>query len=267
MPLTKNYAPKELFPKCIWFDFFRGIALNAVGLGGPGAYHILKRGTERFWKQNKPFMISYAPEGDTADDRIYDVRRFTNITKKFLTWHPWLQKILGLQCNLSCPNSTTNPEDLTREAQEYLDILRELNIPVGIKINLLVPVSAIKEITSHPTCDFLCLANTIPFGQLPDEVPWDKWFPNGSPLAEFKSGGLSGRPLLPLLIKRIQEIRWANITIPINAGGGILSADDAVRLIKETGLKQGRDSIFIGSIAMLRPWNIKPVIRVAHELL
>ena len=122
----------------------------------------------------------------------------------------------------------------------------------------MAPVEAAHEISTYPNCDALCISNTIPYGQLPDRIPWEKLFGSAlkeeSPLAKY-GGGLSGKLLLPLLLEWIRAARKRDITKPINAGGGILSLPDAISVFEDLG--SGNDSISLGSIAFLRPWRVK----------
>lgn len=268
MPLTKDFQPKELFPKRIWVDFLGNKMLNAVGLAGPGAKTVLREG---FWKHKKHkwpldrvFMISFAPEGKTAKERLASFLLFMEELARYIKLYP--NHRFALQINLSCPNSNVSPAELIQEADQFLDVMRGFTIPVIIKVNLLVHVAVLRGIASHPACDALCLTNTIPFGELEDRIPWKKWFPNGSPLKEFGGGGLSGAPLFPLLKERVEDIKRAGIRIPLIVGGGITHPSQVNALV-HAGLLRGRDAISIGSIATLRPWNIPGTIKRAHYLL
>jgi dihydroorotate dehydrogenase len=270
MPLSKDFpfAPKGLFPKCVWINFEDGYGLNAIGLSGPGAEAILRFGIKwgEWAKLGGPFMGSFAPGGKTSRDRLEEMISFVEMLRDRLRHFPRMRHLMGLQINISCPNTGTDPNVLIKEAKGFLDAAGTLGIPLVLKINLLVSVETIREIASHPHCDAICLANTIPFGALPERIHWDELFPHGSPLKRFGGGGLSGRPLLPLVAERVREIRMMGINTPLNVGGGILHPDD-VDLLVEAGLRRGKDSIFIGSIAMLRPWWIKETIKRGHKLL
>jgi phosphoribosylformimino-5-aminoimidazole carboxamide ribonucleotide (ProFAR) isomerase len=46
----------------------------------------------------------------------------------------------------------------------------------------------------------------------------------------------------------------------INAGGGILRPRQVNQMFAA-----GASSVFIGSVAILRPWNVQPAIRTAHR--
>ena len=130
------------------------------------------------------------------------------------------------------------------------------------KFNILAPVCAVREISRDPHCDAICVSNTIPWGKLPERINWKKLFGSEiSPLAEFGGGGLSGKPLLPLVAEWVRKARLCDVKKPINAGGGILSPDDLVPL-----RLAGASSVFIGSVATLRPWRVKKIIKKAYQL-
>ena len=87
------------------------------------------------------------------------------------------------------------------------------------------------------------------------------WETESSPLAKYGGGGISGRPLRALVCEWILRLRYAGFTKPINGGGGILSPEDA-----EHYRQAGASSIFLGSVAVLRPWRVRGIIRRANEL-
>ena len=82
-----------------------------------------------------------------------------------------------------------------------------------------------------------------------------------SPLAHLGGGGLSGKPLLPIVAEWVLNARKLGIEKPINAGGGILSPDD-VDVLKSAGAS----SVSVSSAAILRGWRVKKIIRRANEI-
>ena len=68
------------------------------------------------------------------------------------------------------------------------------------------------------------------------------------------SGGLS---VVGQLVDKAHHL-WAS---HVNAGGGILCPLDAFMLFAA-----GADSVFLGSIAMLRPWRMKATIALARKV-
>lgn len=267
MLLVNNIHQVDRFPTCIWMNWLRGIALNAIGLSGPGAKYLFEHG---LLAQTTPFMISFMSVAKNKEERLDEFHRFVDMLKQHIASSPH-KLYLGLQINISCPNTGLDPGKLVSEALTMLDIAQSLYLPVGVKINLLAPIEVVREIASHSACDFICCTNTIPFGtrdlgSLMATIDWDSLVGPQSPLARFGGGGLSGKTLLPLVAEWVGLIRASGIDIPLNVGGGILKPEDVDTLV-EAGLRPKVDSIFIGSVAFLRPWRINAIIRRAHQLL
>jgi len=219
MPLDNSYRPEKLFPDCIKVFFLKGVVLNAVGLSGPGAKTL--------------FMAV----GETKEERLEEMSRFVDLLKSHL---PRFKTQIGLEVNISCPNTEHDLQELVLEAIELLQIVRaKLSIPVILKINALTAIDSVKKIAN-----------------------WKKIFGTEvSPLDHYDGGALSGWPLLPIVRDYIKELRKESIDIPIIAGGGILGKKD-VKILKDAGA----DAIAIASIAILRPWRIKGIINYANQL-
>lgn len=260
MPLSKanGITPIEFKPKCIVVKPIAGVTLNAVALSGPGAKFLLHQ--NKWQKFNEPFQISFMAVGQTREERVEELHQFCILLKSEL---PRFLAPIGLQLNYSCPNTGHEMATLQDEIYVGLDIVEALNIPIVVKINLLMPPPIISKISRHPACWGICVSNSIPFGEMPDEIDWIKLFgtkdKNKSPLAKYGGGGLSGKPLLPMVAKYVHELRKLGMQKHINAGGGILSGND-VRELRDAGAS----SVSIGSITMLRPWRVQRTINAAH---
>jgi orotate phosphoribosyltransferase len=257
MPLDANFQPKEIFPECVVVKFRQGVVLNAVGLSGPGAKTLFERGC--WQKRNSPFLISFAAVGRIKEDRIEETNRFVYILKKELDF---FYAPVGLEINISCPNIGHNSSELEAEAVGYLIIASALDIPLVLKLNVLVSDEIVKNIVDSGLCDAIDISNTIPWGQLPERIDWKKLFGSDvSPLAHLGGGGLSGKPLLPIVCDKIKSLRRAGIKLPIIGGGGILHRND-VDLMKAAGA----DAVSIGVVSILRPWRVKSIIDCANRL-
>lgn len=253
MPLTKQFTPKEWFPKCIIVKPLDQVVLNAVRLSGPGIMPLLY--ANQWQKRENPHCISFMSIANTADKRLAELEHVVEILSSFL---PAFHAPVALQLNYSCPNVGLHPDALIIEVLSGLDIASQLMIPLVPKFNLLAPPEAIADIAAHPACDAICTTNSIPWGALPNAIDWHGLFgSHTSPLAYLGGGGLSGKPLLPLVIEWIKHARKIGIRKPINGGGGILSHDDAMSV-----LNAGADSFFIGSMATLRPLRVNEVSRM-----
>jgi dihydroorotate dehydrogenase len=257
---SDGITPMQLFPSCVKANFRKGIVLNAVGLSGPGAEALFEDG--RWQHDLSPFMISFMSVAETVEKRINELLDFIKLYKRYE--YGFRPCHIGLQINYSCPNveHELSSDDLVDEARQGLTLASELDIPLMLKFNALAPVGIVKVISEHESCDAICISNTIPWGKLPERIDWEGLFgTKTSPLANLGGGGLSGAPLLPIVRDWLIDARKIGITKHINAGGGILCPDDVNVLHKA-----GADSIFLGSIRMLRWWRMKNTIKRAHEL-
>lgn len=268
LPMQQDgITPQEWRPACIilgpWQWLF-GVILNAVGLTGPGAKVLLLQGS---WQQRtQPFMISFMAVAKTLHGRIEESKLFLKLLAKEM---PNFLTQICIQKNITCPNVEGHgkPSDVAMINEEFvfMDMVEQYtpNILVVYKVNTLVSPETAVTLSSHSQCGGICVSNTLPWSAL---KWWQKalYFPSSiftgkSPLDHFGGGGLSGKPLLPLVEQWIYEARLAGFTKHINAGGGILCADDVDRLKKA-------NSISVGSVAALRPWRLHKIRERAYEV-
>lgn len=235
MNLTSRQTPKYPFPRCIRVKFFNDSILNAVGLSNFGLGYLL--GDGRLQKRTKPFMISIMSLVDTPKRRLEELRIMADMIG---FCKESFSAPFGVQINLSCPNTGHNPADLIGESADALDVLGILGVPLMPKYSIVsAPISAIMKLNDHPSCDAICVSNTIPFGW--EGIGERVWGTKISPLARLGGGGLSGKFLRPLVCEWIARLRDAGFTRPVNGGGGILSTGD-VRCYIDAGVS----SVFFG---------------------
>ncbi|MES2471055.1 MAG: hypothetical protein V4526_02375 [Patescibacteria group bacterium] len=264
MPLKEDrFTPKERFPKCIHvspLSFARGAALNAVSLSGPGLPFLIQNAgwqdrTDTFW-------ISIMTLAPSREERIEEIR---SIVAYLLQHKSRFKGKFGIQLNVSCPNGGLNPKDLIAEVMPMLDILRALGVPVVVKFGIDLSIEAAMEIEKHEVLDGIVIFNTIPWPKLHPAEQVYYFGTTVSPLiahlGEKFPGGASGAMILERLLKFIPELRKAGFKKHINGGGGILCPHDGLQV-----LMAGADSISLGSIAMLRPWNLSPTIRFMRKI-
>jgi dihydroorotate dehydrogenase (NAD+) catalytic subunit len=256
MELTSDFKPKKLMPSCVKVKMVDGLMLNAVGLSNPGLETFLKTGK---WQQRvEPFFISITSLADSAQKRIDEIKKMTDLIGQHKND---FRAPFGIQINLSCPNTGHDPKELIGESAKVLDVVAALNVPLMPKYSIAAaPIEAIMELQEHSNCDAICVSNTISFGSA--QVDWEKtWGNKISPLAHIGGGGISGKVLRPLVCEWIKNIRNAGFTKPINGGGGILKKSDV-----DEFHKAGASSIFLGSVATLRPWRVGGIINHANQL-
>lgn len=256
MSLTRHYTPAVLFPGWVKAKPFYGVILNSIGLSNPGLGALL--GAGEWQKRTRPFLLSIMSLADTPKKRIGELRL---IVETISFAKDSFSAPFGLQINLSCPNTGHDPRELIGESAKILEIATSLGVPVMPKYSIAsAPIEVVRELNDHPACDAICVSNTLPFGW--QGVDWQKVCGSKiSPLAKLGGGGLSGKTLRPLVCEWIARLRDAGFTKPINGGGGILCVEDV-----NSYHDAGASSIFIGSVAMLRPWRVEKIVNHANNL-
>ncbi len=265
LPLDENYAPKDLFPRCIKVYPLRGFMLNAVDSSGPGFKKLLATGK---WQNIiRPALgISFMPVGNTLEEMLRETSWFRYELIKVIEYNDFASPI-WIQINVSCPN--TEPEnhqlvlDNVTEILKQFQYLRSYLLVIDLKVNLLMPNKVIKEIWQKGLCDLITISNTIKYGTEGFGINWKKlfWWRKTSPLAKFGGGGLSGKPLFKPLCEKIMSVRRDCIQIPIKAGGGIFSVSN-IRTLRA----YGANAIELGTVISLRPWRIRRMVEEAKRL-
>lgn len=246
----------ELFtPDCIRINFLKAMVLNSVGLSGPGLEYLLKQ--NKWQQRTEPFFISFMSFSATLEEKLKEARDFVDLIKKE---RKNFKASFGVQVNISCPNTGHPVRDMIRDALEILKIISELNVPIEVKIGVAdSDLNFLRELQDSGLCDCIVCSNTIPWGKIPERIDWRSLFGTSkSPLEHLGGGGLSGKLLFLIVLDWLKNVRAAGITMPIKVGGGILSAADAREVFRH-----GADAIEIGSVAILRPWRVSRIVRVA----
>lgn len=254
MPLKTDWTPKHLLPNCIKVQHLKGLMLNAVGLSNPGLAALLAAG--RWQRRTSPYIISIMSLADTKEERLQELSSLTgmlNLVRDQLGQ-------FGLQLNLSCPNTGHDPSELMEESHEALQITSKLKVPFIPKYSIAsAPIEALLKLDADPNCDAICISNSVPYGW--QGIGERTWGAKQSPLHRIGGGGLSGKILRPLVCDYIRKLRERGFRKPINGGGGILCPADV-----DHYHVAGASSIFLGSIAALRPWQVQPTIKHAASL-
>jgi dihydroorotate dehydrogenase len=236
-------------------NLLEAAVLNAFGLSGPGLRALLDQ--RRWQARTSPFMLSFMAVEQEADARLEEVRGFVRMLRPELRT---FQAPIGLQVNFSCPNVGAKKyvDDFAAHLGEY----QQLDIPIVIKLTAAQEVDLALQIAAMDGCDALCVSNSIPWGAVPDRIDWARLFGERSPLEQFGGGGLSGAPILPVVVDWIRKAFASGLRKPLNAGGGITKPGDVDLLVSA-----GARSIFVGSIAIVRGWRLQKTIQHANALL
>jgi dihydroorotate dehydrogenase (NAD+) catalytic subunit len=256
LPLDDDLMPTEARPACIVVNFRKAAVLNAVGLSGPGLVALLADG--RWQAMGEPFVLSFAAVAADAAGR--DRQAESAASRLNAAW-PGFSTRFAVELNVSCPNTESNPAAVEWARALLWTFAAHLSgVPLIPKINILLDVSAAREIAEHRDCAAICVSNTIPYGALPDRIDWQGLFGDVSPLAHLGGGGLSGAPLTPLVREWVAEFRRIAPDVPLVAGGGVMRPTDATAL-----LDLGADAVEVGSVAIVRPWRVGAIIKAINE--
>ncbi|MDO8623931.1 MAG: hypothetical protein Q7R54_01115 [bacterium] len=262
----KGYGPRNLFPRCIAVRLWSGETWNSVGLAGPSLKSLFQ--LPGFIRQDVPTMLSLMSPKHEKRERLAEIRQVVQLIREEI---PIDSLPIAFQLNLSCPNTGLNPDDLVDEGVELLEIMARIKRPKILKFNIFAPPKAMRRISEHPECAGLCATNCPASKDMAKFIlNWNRHHLK-SPLElrdqKFGSGGYSGTSLLPIVADWNRRVRDEGVTIPINLGGGIRHPDHVDFLVEHGLLRRGIDSIFFASAAMVRPWQVQPIIRRAHQLL
>lgn len=256
MPLNDRYEPKDWFPSCVKVNFRKGMVVNAVGLSNPGLSRLLSR---NLWQQRKnPFLISIMAVGTTRIQRLAEIQCMVDM---LCGVKETFSAPFGLQINLSCPNTGHDVSELIAETERTLEIAAKLDIPLVPKYAVdSASLEVLMELNKNSNCDAICFSNAPKFSWNEGNFK-NTWGTDVSPLEKLGGGGVSGRILHSLVTKKIGELREKGFTKPINGGGGILKKSDI-----DDHHRIGSSSVFLGSVAILRPWRVRPLTNHANAL-
>lgn len=262
MPLAPDgISPRDARPTCIiagpW-QILCGVMLNAVGLSNIGIDALIAK--YRWHTLISPFMISVMTVGTTQNERKKEIWKIRCSLARFVAMR---SSRVALQLNISCPNTKHGLERnaFVSETLKALSILSALDMPIFVKVNVLMDVRDAREISRHLACAGIIISNTMPWDAVPTWMRLLFFGSTVSPLAHLGGGGLSGWPLRRRVCRWIRAAREAGIEKHINAGGGIFGPFGAW-----SAKRAGADSISLGSIAAVRPWMLGLTATFTHWL-
>ncbi len=216
--LTVN--PREGNPEPNFVPVDGGGYVNAIGLNNGGAHQFARA----LGRPSFPVIVSMA--GSSPDD--------------FAEMIPLFDGVAGFELNLSCPHA----EHLGREVGDNPKLVQDI-VSTAKKVAHTTPVFAKVGPSMMPGVDVAIKAgidgitaiNTVPALALDDA---------GRPLLSHGTGGLSGKPIKPIALRTIHDIRVRHgNTIPIMGCGGICNAKDVFQF-----LQVGATAVQIGTAAM-----------------
>jgi dihydroorotate dehydrogenase len=223
---------------------------------------------EKWQDRGEPFQISIALDGATLEEQLAEAREICKLLHEYMP--PGNIFPYAIQLNFSCPNTGHKQIEGENDIIAILKLFKEM-LPGVVLIPKFAFTVAPETISRlQPYCDAFCIGNTIPFGQIEDQVDWQKLFKGGiSPLIKqlmkyvkgIFPGGLSGAPLFPVLVNWLERMEAHDPNVVIIAGGGIMKKKHIDRLRGFCIVK----AIALGSVAITRPWRLQSLIKYGNE--
>ncbi|MFW9998951.1 MAG: dihydroorotate dehydrogenase [Candidatus Hodarchaeota archaeon] len=199
--------PRKGYKNPSIIEIYPGTFMNSVGLGNPGINAFISEINE-IKKNNIPLIVSV----------------FGNTNEVYLDVAKRAEKAGAdaIEINISCPHAEVASigidKDLTYEIAKLLK--NNLTIPLFVKLN--PNVTNIKEIAlaaEKGGVDGVVAINTVSGMKI--DVNTKK------PILSHGSGGLSGKAIHPIAVKKVYDL-FKVLKIPIIGCGGIDSWQDAI---------------------------------------
>ncbi len=221
---TKSIGPRPRkgYKNPSIFEVYPGTFINSVGLANPGVKEF-SRVIRDLKKLQFPLIVSIF--GDTKES-------YTSIAKKV--------EDMGcdaVELNISCPHAEVSSIGINPELTYSLvkAVCQEISVPIFVKLNPNVTdITEVALAAEKGGADAVVAINTLAAMVIDINVK--------RPILSHGSGGLSGRAIHPIAVKKIYDL-YKTITIPIIGCGGIFNYEDVIEFFLA-----GASAVQIGTV-------------------
>lgn len=144
-------------------------------------------------------------------------------------------------------------QSIAKWVEEY----KKIGYPIGVVVSVLSVPKDIAQMAQMAEISQVVVAEQVPADSLSSEA--QKIFFRGSDLSVLGYGYVSGKYTVPLVGEWVHRFKSYDKSTQVIAGGGIRARD--IEAYKESKA----DGIFLGSIGIVRPWNVPQVLRRMHK--
>jgi len=208
---TKSIGPRPRkgFKNPSIIELYPGTFLNSVGLGNPGIENFISE-IEEIKSHKIPLIVSVF--GDSNETYLDVALKAQNAGAD------------AIEINISCPHAEISSigidKDLTFKITKLLK--KNLSIPLFVKLNPNVTnLSEIALAAEKGGADGVVAINTLAAMKLDINTK--------RPILSHGSGGLSGKAIHPIAVKKVYDL-YKVLNIPIIGCGGIDSWEDVIEL-------------------------------------
>ncbi|MHA1343050.1 MAG: dihydroorotate dehydrogenase [Promethearchaeota archaeon] len=206
---TKSIGPKPRkgYKNPSLIELYPGTFLNSVGLGNPGIDNFILE-IKEIKKTNIPLIVSVF--GDTIDSYINVAIKAEQAGAD------------AIEINISCPHAEVSSIGINKNLTFNLvnTLKKKLSTPLFVKLNPNVTnLGEIALAAENGGADCVVAINTISAMKIDINTK--------RPILSHGSGGLSGKAIHPIAIKKVYDL-YKILKIPIIGCGGIFSAEDVI---------------------------------------
>lgn len=228
VPKTVTPGPREGHPAPRLVEAAGGL-INAIGIPSVGVTAFIADVLPRYAGLGPPLIVSLSAE--TVDS-------FAAATAELAA-----APIDGLELNLSCPNLeaagdlfAANP---AATARVVAACRAATTLPLWCKLTPIAGApTEVARAAEGAGADALILTNTMPALALDA---------SGAPRLANRTGGLSGAPLKPIVLRLVDEVRRAT-GLPLIGCGGVSQLQDALDYFAA-----GASAVAVGTATLARP--------------
>ena len=220
---TKSIGPKPRkgYKNPSIIEIYSGTFLNAVGLGNPGIDDFIPE-IKEVKKHDIPLIVSVF--GDTKEVYLDVAVKAEKAGAD------------AIEINISCPHAEVSSigidNNLTYEIVKFLK--KKIYIPLFVKLNPNVTnIGTIADAAEKAGADGIVAINTLAAMKI--DVNTQR------PILSHGSGGLSGKALHPIAVKKVYDL-YKILNIPIIGCGGVDSWQDIIEFFLA-----GASAVQIGS--------------------
>ncbi|MFW9937772.1 MAG: dihydroorotate dehydrogenase [Candidatus Thorarchaeota archaeon] len=206
---TKSIGPKPRkgYKNPSIIEVYPDTFLNSVGLGNPGIDYFVNE-IKEMKKYKFPLIVSIFGENNET---------YINVARKAM-----VAGADAIEINISCPHSKVSSIGIDKDLTFILvsELKKVLSIPLFVKLNPNVTnITEIALAAEKAGADAVVAINTL--SAMIIDINTKR------PVLSHGSGGLSGKSIHPVAIKKVFDL-YKILQIPIVGCGGIFTANDVI---------------------------------------
>lgn len=209
---TKSIGPepRKGYKNPSIIEIYPGTFMNAVGLGNPGINNFISE-IKKIKELNIPLIVSVF--GDTNDSYISVAKKAEQAGAD------------AIELNISCPHAEVSSIGIDKDLTYSLvsDIKKKITSPILVKLNPNVTdIGEIAHSAEKAGADGVVAINTV--AALKIDINTKR------PILSHGSGGLSGKAIHPIAVKKVYDL-YKILKIPIIGCGGVFDWKDVIEFI------------------------------------